>query len=261
MVTTIIMPISRPDYLKRVFANLEMMECDASETALLILVDGDMELYEVARNFTVKSKFAEKLCVYRRKGNPNVSSVHRRRQRIADIHAEMQELIKSSEYIFMIEDDTLFSGLTLHNLLKLYSEYPYAGFISGVQIGRWGYTHIGAWLFDDVYKPNNITSAPKGKGMLEVDAAGFFCCLTKREYYMKHHFEPYDTILGPDVNYGIYLRQMGLLNYIDYGITCTHLTKKGEIKFINTPIQQVTFHRPDNIKVWIQSASQEDENK
>ena len=53
-------------------------------------------------------------------------------------------------------------------------------------------------------------SALKGKGIVEVDGAGLYCCLTTRENYMKNIFKPYDKILGPDFDFGINLRQRGL---------------------------------------------------
>lgn len=256
---TIVLPISRKDYIKRIFTNLEMMNCDQNYTKLVVYIDGDMELFDMANNWVLQSKFVEKQCIFRRRGIPNVGSIHRRRQRIADIHNELKEMptVKNSDYVFMVEDDTIFHSSTLEKLLRLYSTYPYAGFVSGVQIGRWGYTHIGAWQFDDPYEPKIIKSTPLGNGLSEVDAAGFFCCLTKTTYYTKHTFKPYDVILGPDVDYGIALRKQGLKNYIDYSITCSHLTKHGEIKFLDTDIQQVQFEKQSDVDVWIMTTINE----
>ena len=119
MTTTIVLPISRKDYLSKIFMTLEMLDCDRAYTNLLCYVDGSLELFQETRNLVVNSKFRERLCVYRRKGIGSVSSVLRRRQRISDIHNEIKDLIKQTDFIFLIEDDTLFSSNTLKKLLSI----------------------------------------------------------------------------------------------------------------------------------------------
>lgn len=249
-VTTIILPVSRTDYLDRIFAQLEMLDCVREETNLFVYVDGNWPIFEKARNLTYNSKFADRQCVYRNRGLTGTSSFKRRRKRIADIHNEIREQVGHSEYAMLIEDDTLFPLFTLERFLSAMALNPYTGLISGVEIGRWGFAHIGAWEFDDVYEPTRIISSPLTTGVREVDATGLYCCLTKMKNYKAYTFEPYDTILGPDVAYGIYLRHFGLKNYIDYSVACTHMTKKGDLKMNIEPIDQVRFSK--NATSWTQ---------
>lgn len=239
MVITIIIPCSRPDYLKRIFAQLDMMPCDRENTHILVYVDGNQQLFEIARNLTINSKFKDRLCVYRHKGVPNVGSVRRHRQRIADVHNEIKKLLNPCDYVFILEDDTLPPLNALEVLVKNYLDHPYAGFVSAVEIGRWGYEMIGGWNADDVYTPEQIISIPRGNGVIKVDAAGMYCCLIKYDNYMKHFFEPFEDILGPDVHFGLALRRQGLENYINHDLKCKHLTKKGEINFDKANIVQV----------------------
>ena len=125
---------------------------------------------------------------------------------------------------------------------------PHAGLLSGVQIGRWGFDHIGAWNANDVYEPKHLVSVPgmdtaKTKDTVsEVDATGLYCCLTRFENYMNFKFEPFEDALGPDVAYGLHLRRQGLQNYIDYSIKCDHLTKRETITF-DRPIIQVQLKK------------------
>ena len=240
------MPVSRDSYLPRIFAQLELLHCDSEKTSLLVLVDGDVNLFSKVRNYVVNSKFHQRLCEYRRKGVPNVGSVKRRRQRIADIHNEVKQYIDNADYLFLIEDDTLIPTTALDLLLNDFDFYSYAGIISGIEIGRWGYTHIGAWTVDDIYDPKKITSIKLGEELEPVDATGLYCCLVKKENYMSHNFAPLLDILGPDVNFGIELRKMGLQNYVDHRIKCEHLTKRGAITFINSEIEQVQLSLEDN---------------
>lgn len=253
MVVTIVIPISRPDFLKRIFAQLDSMPCDNGNTNLLCYVDGDEPLFEIARNFVVNSKFKDKLCVFRRKGLPNVNHIHSRRQRIADIHNEIKNIIGKCDYLLLLEDDTLIPLNTLDKFLKLSTIYPHAGLISGVQIGRWGFNVPGIWKVDNPYDVKKINSMlPPESNMNqsndrveEIDAAGLYCCLTKPEFYKSCTFAPFESILGPDVFYGIYLRKQGYKNYVDWSIQTGHLTKQGDIKVYNTQLQQITFTKID----------------
>ncbi len=256
MVVTIIMPVSRLDYLKRIFAQLEMLSCDAQFTNLLVYVDGDMELFDKTRNYVVQSKFAQKLCVYRRKGLADPSSVRRRRKRIAEIHNELKTMIGECDYIFSVEDDTLFPPNALQKLMQAYVYNPHAGFITGVQIGRWGYTTPGIWRVDNPYDVKWVQSLlppipqkpidPRIDTIQEIDASGLYCLLTKREHYMSCTFEPFEDQLGPDFSFGIHLRKEGYKNYVDWSVNTAHLTKRGEIKVYNITLQQLTMTKTND---------------
>lgn len=248
MDVVIIIPVSRPEYVDRVFASLELMDCDNERTNLLTYVDGSLTLFQKVRNLTVNSKFNTKLCVYRKRGEPSVSSIHRRRKRIADIHNEMRDLVESSTYVFMTEDDTLLPKHCLKTLLRDFSMRPFAGLVSGVQIGRWGFSYIGGWKVNDVYDTSHIESVERGKGVQEVDCAGFYGCLIRTEVYKKHIFEPFEEILGPDFNFGLWLRKQGLKNFINHNVKCGHMTKKGVINFVNTEVIQIEFDRNKDYK-------------
>lgn len=73
-------------------------------------------------------------------------------------------------------------------------------------------------------------------GIEMIDAGGFYCYLTKFESFMKHEFEPYLQVLGPDVNYGLALRKTGSTNYVDWSIKCEHYDQKGQLVKKN-PVQ------------------------
>ncbi len=242
------MPVSRDDYLKEIFTYLELLDCDRSQTNLLCYVDGDLKLFQKTREYVVNSKFNERLCLFRNKGSGSVSSVHRRRQRIADIHNEIKEFLKETDYVLLTEDDTLMPLNTLTKMLHTAKMKKYFGFISGVELGRWGFTHIGGWRVDNVYNPKRIESVVRGKGIEEIDASGLYCCLTTKENYVKNFFKPFELVLGPDTDFGINLRQRGLRNYMDFSINCDHLSKQGKISVFNSKIIQVIFEKDDDVQ-------------
>lgn len=245
---TIILPISRHEYLDTVFAGLEFLDISMQEVNLLTIVDGDVSLYEKARNYVELSKFNERLCVqYKTKDKKKNYDMNHRRLRIANIHNYAKQYIQKSDYIFCIEDDTTFQPDTLKRLIKNYTILPFAGFIQGLQVGRWGINHYGVWKADSIYDISSITSMLRGDGLVECDAGGLYCMMTKAEIYMAHNFQPFNGgDLGPDVDYGIELRKQGYKNYTDWQIPCNHHVKDGIIEPYATDIQQVKFIKVDN---------------
>lgn len=225
--TTIFIPISRPEHLSRLFASLEHLECDPETTSLLTYVDGDRLLYERVQTLTAASKFKERRTVRRKYEKPTHSLTERRR-RIAAIKNESKVLIGECDFVFGIEDDTIVPSHALDQLLIDYAAYPHAGFVEGVELGRWGIPYVGAWRADDVYEPTKVESLLPVDGIEEIDAGGFYCYLTRRDLYVSHDYKPFGrNDLGPDVNYGLYLRQNGYKNYIDWGVRCVHYRKGG----------------------------------
>lgn len=243
MKLTIILPISRDTYLRRLFASLEFMILP-SDTSILSIVDGNTELYEKARNYVTMSKFNEKLCIYN-KSQPSTTIISRRK-RIAEIHNEMKQYLNNTELLFLAEDDTLYHPSTIRKLFDVYKDYPHAGLVSGVQVGRWGLKYLGLWEVDNVYDLTRISSSQLKQGIHEIDASGFYCMLTKKDTYMKHNFEPYEDVLGPDFNYGLSLRQQGYRNYVNFDVQCTHLTQKEDLKV--TEVVQVSYKKDDDKK-------------
>lgn len=236
---TIVIPISRKQYLDRLFESLNALELGNNEVNLLTYCDGDYSIFSKVRNLTIISKFKERLCVERKKGITSDSNVVRRRQRIADIHNEIRGLINSTNYIFLIEDDTIVPPHALIRLLRHYKYYPNAGIISGIQIGRWGFNMIGAWHVSKLENPKIIWSADKEQGLQKIDTTGMYCGLTKVENYVNHEFKPYQDILGPDFDWGLQMRIKGKFNYVDHDIQCLHMTIKRDIGF--DKIDQVKF--------------------
>jgi hypothetical protein len=208
---------------------LELLECDRERTSLLAFIDGEADLFSTARNLVEQSKFAERLCVQGGiPGERRDFSINTRRRRIAAIHNEIRKLIKPCDYAFLIEDDGVLPPDALSRLMADYLAHPYAGFIEGVELGRWGIPHAGAWRADDVYDMKRLESAMPGSGVEEIDAGGLYACLTRFNQYINHEFRPYDgCALGPDVEWGIALRQQGYKNFIDWSVAVEHCKTDG----------------------------------
>jgi hypothetical protein len=143
-----------------------------------------------------------------------------------------------------IEDDTIVPPQALNMLLQDFRENPYAGFIEGVELGRWNDTYVGAWMADDIYEPTVIKTImpPEDRAtnyLQHIDAGGFFCFMAKRETYVDHNFDTFQNNgMGPDAEFGISLRQQGYSNFIDWRIQCIHKNGDEDISMhTHIPIQ------------------------
>jgi hypothetical protein len=247
MKVTICLPVSRSTFLNRVFASLEMLECERNAVSLFVFVDGDESLFAEANRLVHESKFAEHLCVQGNiPGQRKEFSINTRRRRIAAVHNACRELIKPCEYMLLIEDDGVLPPDALSRLLADYQAHPYAGFIEGVELGRWNIPHVGAWRADDVYEPMLIESAIRSTTQIldggmrpvgsapdmvveEIDAGGLYCTLTKYDRYIEHDFKPFENCsLGPDFDWGIELRRLGFKNFIDWSVAVEHCKPDGK---------------------------------
>jgi len=225
------------------------LECDRESTSLLCLVDGPADLFLQTRNYTEQSKFASRLCIQRKPDGRPRFDLRARRIRIASLHNDMRERIPSDcDYVFSVEDDGVVRLDALKRLLNVYMMYPFAGLVSGVEIGRHGFAHLGLWSVDDVYEPTTITSLMPGEGVQEIDASGMYCVLTRRNNFVNHEFRPFgDNDLGPDTQWGLALRQQGYQNYVDFGVWVEHRLPDGRVLTrANTTVQQVRLTKEAN---------------
>lgn len=230
MEITIILTVSRIDFLQRVISSIELQNVSARSTSILAVVDGSEELYLATRNLLNETKYVENLTVMFEGAGKTAPryDILARRKRIAAIHNQARELLKhKSGWVFVVEDDTLIPKGALNKLASEVAHKRSVGQITGVELGRWGVPYVGAWSADDIYDPKVLTSLVSatdyGNAIENIDACGLYCTLIRADVYKQHTFFT-DNGLGPDVNFGIWLRQLGYENFIDWSVHCTHLT-------------------------------------
>lgn len=246
MITTIVLTVSRNDFLPEVLSSLELLDCDSSYTNILCIVDGDQNLYVKVRNLIQTMKFNERRTIQ----YPDRKPIKRydpifRRKRITAIHNFAKEQIGIADFVFLTEDDTIVPRDTLTKLTRILNSDTGSGFAEGVEVGRWGIPYVGVWNFGDIYNPTSVTShAFKNEGVDATDAGGFYCTLIKADLYKNHIFNLYES-LGPDISMGLKLRQEGYSNYVDWSIACKHLNMKSGEREVLIPDDSV---KPTTIK-------------
>lgn len=240
--TTIVLIVSRAEYLTKVLSSIELLHCNQNETNLLVIVDGDNELFVKTRNLANDLKFATRLIVPSDlPGKPQKFSVIERRKRIAAHHNQARKLIQHDDgYVFSVEDDTTFLPNALAYLTQVAIHNRAFGLAQGVELGRWGVPYVGAWKCDDIYNPQKLVSvdnkySPDLSLVTEnIDAGGLYCTLIRADLYKLHEFTS-DNGLGPDVNLGLELRQLGYENFIAWNVGCTHHYNKMGVEMTLTP--------------------------
>lgn len=239
---TIVLTVSRNDFLTDVLSGLELLDCDPTYTNLLCIVDGDSKLYLKVRNMVQDTKFNTRLTVQ----FPSTKPVKRfdyiaRRKRITAIHNFAKKQVGIADYVLLTEDDTVIPPSALKTLYRAITLSPGIVYAEGVELGRWGIPYVGVWRFDDVYDPKVVQSLVyTDSGIEYIDAGGFYCSLIKADIYKEHEFETYES-LGPDISMGLRLRQKGYQCVVDWSLVCKHLmADKDGNKTVLLPDENVT---------------------
>lgn len=159
--------------------------------------------------------------------NPG-DTIARRRRNIVNNHKRLVEIVKAykPDAVFQVEGDVELPSDTLKKLIKSYKTYnkidPNFGYVSGVQIGRHGLYHIGAW---HKFEKDSFESIPKSWiGVRKVEATGFYCLLAKTEAWLSGNCDWNGEIWGPDVNWS---RSMPYNKYVDMDVSVGHRIYRG----------------------------------
>lgn len=258
---TIVLLVSRANYLEKVVTAIELLDCNPRDTNILCIVDGDDRLYIRTRNLIMATKFNQRLTVKLKHSTPFSNlQIANRRQHIAAAHNQARGLIAHKDgYVLSVEDDTIVPKSALHRLMDVAISNRAFAFAEGVELGRWGVPYVGAWTADDIYNPTKITSVqniypvPAGQRETNIDAGGLYCALMRVDVYKQHEFTCANG-LGPDLNFGLEARQLGFENFIVWTVPCVHLCKKVEETSItpDQPSHQVTLTKKNDVK-WLES--------
>lgn len=253
---TIVLTVSRSEFLDKVITGLELLDCDIQDTNLLCIVDGDDALYVRTRNLVNSTKFNERLTMkLNLTGAVSKFDINMRRRRISAAHNMARKHINArTKYVFCVEDDTTFGTNSLRNLLRVASVNTAIGMVEGVELGRWGVPYVGGWIANDIYDTTELISIDRpsnGDTTSKVDAGGLYCALIRADFYRDHVFFC-DNGLGPDINLGLSMRKMGYENYILWSVGCNHhyIDKDGKLCVINpkSHIEIVTMRKKE--KSW-----------
>jgi len=168
-----------------------------------------------------------------------------RRKRIAENHKKLQEIVKAynPDLVWQVEGDGDYPSDTLATLITHYEVFKGKdfGYVSGIQVGRHGLYHIGAWKN---FTETSFESIDFNlKGIQEVDATGFYCLLAPREVWLSGLCEWTDEPYGPDVVWGLSINKK---KYVDMDLGIGHIVKNGIILPEHISTCNVRFDKGEN---------------
>jgi len=242
---TIFCPFTRHAYVRRWFDDLYSTDLNPAMTNLVFTIDiGEDEMGQevgkmiYARIMEQMNKVAFRKFIIIRNYDHHVNEVNIgvRRRRIAEIHNQAKEAIIAldGKFVLGLEDDTVFTDLKVERLYKPFEHYADAGLVSTYEAGRWLNKIIGVWFFDNADHPTKCRTASLDDitgDIGEVDATGMYCYLTPTTLFLQHQYDSEDwQPWGPDVNYGLWLRQKGYKNFVDWSQPTDHLDFERVVK-------------------------------
>lgn len=236
---TIVLPLSRDWRIDPMREQLETLDTSGLEIDLLVIVDSpDIRPVWLEAQW----EHLHPRIIFSESDPIGESNSYARRTRIVDImNLARHNTPYDAEHVFILEDDTQIEPYYLQKLVTLTRLRPDYGVITGIQAGRWAASMIGIWKTDNIDNPTMWeTLNCVGQKLLQpVDATGIYCTITPAHLFRETPFRT--TYQGPDVNYGLDVRQQGHQNYADWTLLCGHTlrqrtiwptTQTGTVKFI-----------------------------
>lgn len=250
-VITIFVPFTRRWAVERWLVNLEQVEHDPALTNICLIVDCD-EPYVVTafKRFVAKHNYRNFIHTTNEQHHPNEAHLLVRKSRIAYVKNQSKDLVAATdgEYVICFEDDTIFERLqSFDQLVKPMITSSKVGFVEGVQIGRWGARMVGAWKVDNPQFPTEARTLlpPAEPSIQSISAGGFYGYATPKLLYLEHdYFSSMARPWGPDVEYGLWLRQKCYECLIDWGIVFGHQDAGGAIGWPeNEKLTEVIYNK------------------
>lgn len=236
---TVYCPFTRADMVGRFFDDLESTDLEKERTNLALVIDKDMpKVYPIMLERAQGYRGVIIIRNYEHEVNDRHVTI--RRQRIAQLHEDSKELIANldGEFVLGLEDDTTFKNLNV-NRMWLRARADQVGFVSAYEAGRWFSKYIGIWKTDNPWEPKEIHSLTPIGEFEEIDAAGWYCFLTKKQHWLEATYETETwQPWGPDVNFGLELRRKGFKNYVDWNQPCGHYDQGRIIKPVHDLVQE-----------------------
>lgn len=261
-VITIFCPFTRRWAVEQWIENLRNVEYDPALAHLAFIVDTDEPFIATHLKRFNESKPHRSFQIRMNDRHfPNEVRLSVRRIRIAEVKNQSKAMVANTdcEFVIGLEDDTVFNRLpSFERLLQPMIDNPKIGYVTGVQIGRWGIRMVGAWNIDDPWNPrraSTILPPQNGKGGYEaISAGGWYGYATSKKLYLDHEYHSASTQpWGPDINYGLWLQQQGYECLIDWNTPFGH-NDYNKIAYPETyPLARATFTKDTNTGKWDRS--------
>lgn len=203
-----------------------------AETEIIVLLDADKtafkwysEIYDYLKDLPNFYKVnAIRLIWTEQPALDDKDRIHMRRARIIQLRQIIQKFTGNSRWFIQFEDDTIPPDFAFKKLLKDIKKLK-AGFVQGIERGRWQSRYAGAWRADNIENPEYFESLPMSEGITEIHGGGAYCFVCPTELMKQMEFRDDKACLGPDVNFVLDICRAGYKCYTDWDIKCDHYVK------------------------------------
>jgi len=153
--------------------------------------------------------------------------------KIYAMHRDFLRLIKTDVFV-MLEDDTLVPPNCVIRMLKLLKEDDTVGIVTGIETGRSTAKHVPTRLgVHYILKKGDfllerLTPRPNLRGVIEVDACGWYCCASYVKLWKKG-FKGMSKYLRTMPRFALdnyqtsNIHDLGYKILADFNIQCTHM--------------------------------------
>lgn len=244
---TLIVTFSRKWCVHNFFAHFNKLEIDLDNCHFILfdnsnnalLTDALLKKAEVYKDafytFRLYKSFRSggSLRTLQRKGSYKLSKL----PKIYRLHRDFLKMITTEEFV-LLEDDTLIPPHAIVRLLELLRADKKVGMVTGIETGRSMFKHHPTRLGVHYLTKKNgfilerISPKPQKRGILEVDACGWYCCASYRKLWTlgfkgmskylykipRFALDNYQTSNIKDAGYKI---------LADFGIQCIHMNVAG----------------------------------
>lgn len=233
MKVCIVVPVTREWGVDVMVDNLARLLYSNYEVSLLVYVDSNDPQLMAKVEAANYPKSIHRVQFLASGNQPTMENkVAYRRNRIVAMKQDTAKHLHDCDFVFSFEDDTVLPENALVTLVDLVKDNPNIGFAQGIQCGRWDLPMLGCWEVDNVYSPTSIKTVTLKEGQHKMDAGGFYCYATLGRLYREAEYSWHDECFGPDVMFGLGLRQKGYTLLTDYSILCGHTIVGKELRTI-----------------------------
>ena len=236
---TFVSLISRDNVLDEYFSQIPTLGLPENTHWFIIIDSNDEKLIERVKELSCETNekiniLSTRMYVTAENSLEQSRDFEARGMRIANfikiIINQAAERIGGSDYIFMIEDDTIAPKNAYKRLIEGFNDDDRLAYFSGIEAGR-GYTkHTGVcYLREDTIGNIIARDIPlmKKLGIEQIDGGGWYCWIGKTDI-LKSFIDQYPMrcfdgkMLGPDVMMVHDLRKAGYDCMVDFSVQCKH---------------------------------------
>lgn len=247
---TMVSLVARKNVINEYFDGIEKLKMPREKMHYLVFCDtNDEELVDIVKERTKGYKFLSTRIYVSGEQSLGMSDVSPAREEritrnLRTILNDVNRWNNKSEFIFMVEDDTIAPPNAFQKLYKRIKENKNLAYITGVETSRGYDMHAGvATMTEENGEIKNRINPPyKKSGIGKINAGGWYCWMGRPRMAIEmpfRHLIGNGRYIGPDYMMVYDLAKKGYDTEVDWSVGCLHYDPHGK-----------RWIRPDEARGW-----------